>query len=60
MIHARKTVTVTADDHSFQIGIDGETVSVVPRTTSREIHRYKACATRASSRPGRQAANGGW
>lgn len=26
--------------------------------TSREIHRYKACATQASSRPGRQAADG--
>jgi hypothetical protein len=51
MIHACKTVTVIADDYSFQIGIDGETVSVVPRTTSREIHRYKACATQAFQPP---------
>jgi hypothetical protein len=48
----------TADDHSFQISIDGEIVSVVPRTTSRMIHRYKACATQPSSRPGWQAADG--
>jgi hypothetical protein len=27
-----------------QLDIDGETVAVVPRTTSREIHRYKAAA----------------
>ena len=38
-------VTVTASEHSFQPGIDGETVSIVPRTTIREIHGYKACAT---------------
>jgi hypothetical protein len=43
-IHARKIVTITADDHSFQLSIDCETVAVVPRTTSREIHRYKAAA----------------
>jgi hypothetical protein len=35
MIHARKIVTVTASDHSFQLDIDGETISIVPRTTSR-------------------------
>jgi hypothetical protein len=51
MIHARKIVTVTASDHSFELSIDGETVGTVPRTTSAEIHRYKAYATRA--RPGR-------
>jgi hypothetical protein len=45
MIHARKIVTVTASDHSFQLDIDGETVTIVPRTTSREIHRHKAYAT---------------
>jgi hypothetical protein len=27
-----------------QLDIDGETVAVVPRTTSREIHRYQAAA----------------
>ncbi len=42
MIYARKIVTVTADDHSFRLDLDGETVAVVPRTTSGEIHRYKA------------------
>jgi hypothetical protein len=42
MIHAGKTVTVTADDHTFQLDIDGETAGAVPRTTTREIHRYKA------------------
>lgn len=34
--------TVTASDHSFQRDIDGEGVGAVPRTTSAEIHRYKA------------------
>ena len=46
MIHARKIVTVTASDHSFQLAIDTEMVATVPRTTSSEIHRYKAYATR--------------
>ncbi len=45
MIHARKVVTVTASNHSFQIGLGSETVCVVPRTTTREIHRYKAHRT---------------
>jgi hypothetical protein len=49
MIHARKIVTVTAADHSFQVSIDGEAVAVVPRTTSSEIHRYKAYATRSGT-----------
>lgn len=44
MIHARKIVTVTADDHSAQLDTDGETATVAPRTTSREIHRCKAAA----------------
>jgi hypothetical protein len=44
MIHARKIVTVTAADHSFQLDIDGETIGDVPRTTNREVHRYKAYA----------------
>jgi hypothetical protein len=50
MIHARKIVTVTADDHRFRLDIDGDTVATVPRTTSREIHRYKAYATQRASR----------
>jgi hypothetical protein len=48
MIHARKIVTVTADDHSYRLDIEGETVGTVPRTTSREIHRYKAYATKTA------------
>jgi hypothetical protein len=35
MIHARKIVTVTADDDSFRLGIDGETVAVVPAPPAR-------------------------
>jgi transposase InsO family protein len=50
MTHAGKIVTVAAEDHSFRLVIDGETVRVVPRTTSREINRYKAHATH----PGRR------
>ena len=41
MIHARKTVTVTAEDNQFTLVIDGETAGVVPRTTTREMRRYK-------------------
>ena len=50
MIHASKIVTVTAGDHSFQISIDGEGIAVVPRTTNREIHRYKAYAAQRPTR----------
>ena len=50
MIHARKTVTVTADSDCFTVVIDDETVAVVPRTTAREINRYKAYATRQPRR----------
>ena len=46
MIHARKIVTVTVGDHSFQLDIDGENVATIPRTTSTEIHHDKAYATR--------------
>lgn len=52
MAHAGKTVTVLSEDTSFRLVIDGDTVRVVPRTTSREIHRYKAYA--AHQRPGRR------
>jgi len=48
MIHARKIVNVTASDHTFQVSLDGDIISVVARTTTREIHRYKAHATRTS------------
>ena len=46
MTHAGKMVTVVAEDNSFRLVIDGETVGVVPRTAGREIDRYKAHATR--------------
>jgi hypothetical protein len=49
MIHARKIVTVTAADHSFRLDIDGETVGIVARTTTGEIYRYKAYATKTRS-----------
>jgi hypothetical protein len=41
MIHARKTNTVTAEDTQFTLVIDGETAGVVPRATTREMHRHK-------------------
>jgi hypothetical protein len=46
LIHAGKIVTVTADEHSFGLAIDGIAVASVPRTANSEIHRYKAYATR--------------
>jgi hypothetical protein len=45
MIHAGKTATVTCENNHFRVVIDGETAAVVPRTTTSEIHRYKANAT---------------
>jgi hypothetical protein len=60
MIHARKVVTVTASDHSFELDIDGETVGIVPRTTTSEIHRHKAYATsRAAGGTVRRPPGGG-
>ena len=52
LIHAGKIVTITAEDHAFRLVIDGQAVGVVPRTTTSEIHRYKAYA--AHPRPGRR------
>jgi transposase InsO family protein len=52
LIHAGKIVTVTAGNHSFRLIVDGQTVGVVPRTTTSEIHRYKAYA--AHPRRGRR------
>jgi hypothetical protein len=49
-VHARKTVTVTADNDCFTLVIDDETVAIVPRTTTTEVHRYKAYATHKTSR----------
>ncbi len=48
MIHAGKTATVISDNNQFEVIIDGETAVVVPRTTTSEIHRYKANATQRS------------
>jgi transposase InsO family protein len=45
MIHAGKTATVICGDNHFRVIIDGETAAVVPRTTTSDIHRYKANAT---------------
>ena len=52
LIHAGKIVTITAGDHAFRLVIDGQVADVVPRTTTSEIHRYKAYA--AHPRPGRR------
>lgn len=51
MIHARKIVTVTADDDTFQLDVDGQTVATVPHTSGRGIHRYKAYPTQQPRRP---------
>jgi Integrase core domain len=45
MIHAGKTATVICENNCFRVVIDGETAAVVPRTTTSEVHRYKANAT---------------
>ena len=45
MIHAGKTATVICENNYFRVVIDGETAAVVPRTTTSEVHRYKANAT---------------
>jgi hypothetical protein len=45
VIHAGNTVTVICESNHFQVIVDGETAAVVPRTTTSDIHRYKANAT---------------
>ena len=45
MIHAGKIATVICENNRFRVVIDGETAAVVPRTTTSEVHRYKANAT---------------
>ena len=45
MIHAGKTATVICENTCFRVVIEGETAVVVPRTTTSEVHRYKANAT---------------
>jgi transposase InsO family protein len=47
MIHAGKTATVICENNHFRVVIDGETAAMAPRTTTSEIHRYKANATDA-------------
>lgn len=49
VIHAGKTATVICEDTSFRVIIDGETAAVVPRTTTSEVHRYKANATQRAA-----------
>jgi hypothetical protein len=51
MIHAGKTATVICENNHFQVVIDGETAAVVPRTTTSQVHRYKANATDKRSDP---------
>jgi hypothetical protein len=45
MIHAGKTATVICENNCFRVVIDGDTAAVVPRTTTSEVHRYKANAS---------------
>ena len=40
LVHAGEIVTITAEDHSFRLIVDGETARMVPCTTTSEIHRY--------------------
>jgi hypothetical protein len=49
MINAGKTATVICENTHFRVVIDGETAAVVPRTTTSEVHRYKANATHRRS-----------
>jgi hypothetical protein len=51
MIHAGKTATVICENTCFRVVIDGETAAVAPRTTTSEVHRYKANATDKRSQP---------
>jgi len=50
MTHAGEIVTVVAENNTFRLVIDGETIRAGPRTTSREIDRHKAYATHPRSR----------
>ena len=50
MTHAGKIVTVIPENNSFRLVIEGEVIGIASRTTSHEIDRYKAYATR----PGRR------
>jgi hypothetical protein len=50
MTHAGKIVTVVPETNAFRLVIDGDTVAAVPRTTSHDIGRFKAYATRPAKR----------
>ena len=50
MTHTGKIVTVVPESNDFRLVIDGDTVGVVPRTTSYEINRYKAHAIHSRKR----------
>ena len=50
MTNAGKIATVVCEKNSFRLVIVGDTIAEVPRTTSREISRYKAYATRPRRR----------
>jgi transposase InsO family protein len=54
MIHAGKTATVICENNHFRVVIDGDTAAMVPRTTTSEVHRYKANATDKRTRTARQ------
>ena len=49
MIHAGKTATVICENNHFRVVIDGEAAAEVSRTTTSEVHRYKANATHQRS-----------
>ncbi|HET9082148.1 MAG TPA: integrase core domain-containing protein [Trebonia sp.] len=51
MIHAGKVATVICENTCFRVVIDGETATVAPRTTTSEVHRYKANATDKRTQP---------
>ena len=51
MIHVGKVATVICENNHFRVVIDGETAAVVPRTTTSEVHRYKANATDNRTQP---------
>ena len=51
MIHARKIVTVTADDHTSSSTSTARPSPLCPAPAAREIHRYKAYATQQPRRP---------
>ena len=48
MIHAGKTPTVICENNHSQVIVGDETTVVVPRTTTSEIYRYQANASRHS------------